>query len=156
MKSPLTQPISPEISEQWRARLEVLEHYLRDAPGDEQAWLWEIQWYIIAYLLGRYAGQEIETRPNPAISIPRPVLPVREPSPVLANIRPSIVPTALPGMGKSPRSCVEIRRCLQTISNGNLPQYFEPTPGQPTLTEDQIVDLLSEMLENELENKLPS
>ncbi len=123
MKSQLSHTVPPEIASQWRTRLELLEQKLRDASGDEQAWLWEIQWYIIAYLLGRYAGQEIKTRPNPATFIPPAELPLEQPPPLPGNIRPSHMPTVPPGMGKPPRSSTDIRRYLQTITQGNQDRY---------------------------------
>ncbi|MFI5378655.1 MAG: hypothetical protein ACHRHE_05120 [Tepidisphaerales bacterium] len=118
-----TQTVSPEVLEFWRRQMAALRRRLAESPGDEWVWFWVIQAHIIAYLLGRYAGQHVEGLPElPAGPSLPPLAGAPTKSELPAGHGPASVP---PGMGKAPRSGEQIRNRLVEIADGNRERYDE-------------------------------
>ena len=120
------QPVSPKVLQFWRTQLEVLRRRFADSPRNEWAWFWIIQAHIIAYLLGRYAGERVEGLPElPAGQSPIPPL-----AATATATKPEFpaghpLPHVPSGMGKAPRSGEQIRSRLEEIVAGNRERYDE-------------------------------
>ncbi len=116
------QPVSPAVLDYWRTQLTVLRRRFAESPQGQWTWFWIIQAHIIAYLLGRYAGERVEGLPElPAGHAPPPLPGNASPAP--ERSAGHALPSVPPGMGKAPRSAGQMRHRLEGIVAVNRQRY---------------------------------